>query len=732
MALIQFATTSYKSRSAPLSSQRCINLLAEKEPENTKTPVALFGAPGISAPVVTCGGGPIRALHVLHGGQGGDRLFVVSGTELYEVVNSNPILKFSGLPVAGNVAVTSDNGVQLSILVDKKLFVFLTSITQPIPGTVPSVDEYTLIGSTTSLVYDAAAGENQLRVEYTSTLSQWQVGDLIVVSLDNGGQHRATLNVVIPYATIRLTSGIGYSARKGSQVVDTNYDIRTLVAQDTAAGAIIIPVQSSVGMILGNTVTIGLDNGVTHTTTLDLAAPGNPTPVLGIAQALPSQASAGSAVGNPTERVYTVNDPNFYPSDSVAYFDNYFVYNRSGTNQFFVSELGDGTTFPPLAFASAQVAADNVVAVFASHETLLIFGQTTIETWYDAGTPNFPFQRYDGATIQRGCAAPLSIVLEEEAVHFLGNDLVYYRLQGINPARVSTHAIETEWRRYFTVEDCIAQSYTLEGHKFIVLTFPFAQATWVFDCSTGLWHERMSYNLAGNSLQSRWRVNSILAGYDNHQLKVYVGDLYTGQLGVIDWLTYTEFNNLIQGQVISPPYKEDRKRLFVSRFELDMEVGVGFGASLPIISLTDVVPSAASAGNKITDISADLQVPTYVTSLGQNATVGSADITVPVVGSMGVGDTLQIILNNGTPFISRIRMIRSSANPQIYLDYSKDGGFTYSTPQLPRSLGHSGEYLTRLRWLRLGQAREWYFRLTITDPVQRVIIAAHADMYPGM
>lgn len=730
MALIQFATNSYKSRSAPLSSQRCINILAERQPESTKVPVAMFGAPGVAAPVVTCGTGPIRLLHVLHGGSGGDRLFVVSGTQLFEVVNGNPILKFTGFPASGNVAVASDNGVQLCILIGQKLFVFLTSITQPIPGT--NIDEYSLIGSTTVLTFNASVGEHQLRVQYTSTLSQWQVGDVIVLSLDNGAQHRATLNVIIPYATIRLTAGIGFAARKGSQVIDTSRGLYTFVAVDSPAGTTTLPVASGEGTSLGDGITIGLDNGTTHTTTIDSVFPGNPSPILGIVEAVPSLASAGSAVGNPTDRVYAVTDPNFFPSDSVTYFDNYFVFARAGTNQFFLSENGDGTTFPPLAFASALVAADNVVAVFSSHETLLVFGQTTIETWYDAGTPDFPFQRYDGATIQRGCGAPLSIVLEDEAVHFMGSDLVYYRLQGVTPTRISTHAIETAWRAYFTVEDCYALSYTLEGHKFIVLTFPFAQATWVYDISTQLWHERMSYDLAGTSLQNRWRVNYVLAGYDNHQLKVYAGDLFSGQLGVITWDTYTEFNNLIQGQVISPPYKEDRKRLFISRFELDVEVGVGSGAALPIITLTGAVPSAASAGNAITDTSADRQVPTYVTSLAQNAIPGSADIVVPVVGSMGVGDTLQIALNNGTIFSSNIRMIRSPANPQIFLDYSKDGGFTYSTPQLPRSLGHAGEYQTRLRWLRLGQSRQWYFRLTIIDPVKRVIIAAHADIYPGI
>jgi hypothetical protein len=160
-------------------------------------------------------------------------------------------------------------------------------------------------------------------------------------------------------------------------------------------------------------------------------------------------------------------------------------------------------------------------------------------------------------------------------------------------------------------------------------------------------------------------------------------------------------------------------------------VGTG-DTDLPVIVLTSALPSVASAVRQVVDISADVQVPNFVTSLVIPAGAGSTTIRVPSVGSMGFSDTLQITLDNGAIHTTQISSIQSPGNPQIYLDYSKDGGFTFSTPQLPRSLGQGGQYLTRLRWLRLGQAREWYFRLTIIDPVKRVIIGAYADMYVGM
>ena len=82
-------------------------------------------------------------------------------------------------------------------------------------------------------------------------------------------------------------------------------------------------------------------------------------------------------------------------------------------------------------------------------------------------------------------------IKEDNSVFFLGDDLIFYRLDNGIPRRISTHAIEDAWRGYTLVSDAYTMSYSYEGHKFIVLTFPTANATWVYDISTNLWHERI-------------------------------------------------------------------------------------------------------------------------------------------------------------------------------------------------------------------------------------------------
>ena len=211
-----------------------------------------------------------------------------------------------------------------------------------------------------------------------------------------------------------------------------------------------------------------------------------------------------------------------------------------------------------------------MLAILNQQENLLIFGGNTIEVWYDAGTPIFPFQPILGATVERGCAAALTPIKEDNSVFFLGDDLIFYRLDNGIPRRISTHAIEDAWRGYTLVSDAYTMSYSYEGHKFIVLTFPTANATWVYDISTNLWHERDSWDQFNNRY-GRWR-GSCVAGVYN---KILVGDAYSGQIGFLDKTTFTEFGNTVRALMVGPSMNNDKKRLFFSRFELDMETGVG-------------------------------------------------------------------------------------------------------------------------------------------------------------
>jgi hypothetical protein len=76
---------------------------------------------------------------------------------------------------------------------------------------------------------------------------------------------------------------------------------------------------------------------------------------------------------------------------------------------------------------------------------------------------------------------------------------------------------------------------------------------------------------------------------------------------------------------------------------------------------------------------------------------------------------LELILEKGVGLT-----LGQGVNPQVMLSVSKDGGVSYG-PERFASLGAVGATTTRARFLRLGSARDWTFKLRISDPVKRVI-----------
>ena len=80
MPQIQWSINSYQARALPLSAQRIQNLYAEAAPKDAKSPVILYGTPGIKSFVDSVGDGPIRGARNFDG-----TLFAVSGNMLYEI-----------------------------------------------------------------------------------------------------------------------------------------------------------------------------------------------------------------------------------------------------------------------------------------------------------------------------------------------------------------------------------------------------------------------------------------------------------------------------------------------------------------------------------------------------------------------------------------------------------------------------------------------------------------------
>lgn len=79
----------------------------------------------------------------------------------------------------------------------------------------------------------------------------------------------------------------------------------------------------------------------------------------------------------------------------------------------------------------------------------------------------------------------------------------------------------------------------------------------------------------------------------------------------------------------------------------------------------------------------------------------------------------QAVINNDPPHYSQPQPteIQQGYEPTLYLQISRDKGNTWGN-YLPTTLGKRGEFYKRAEWRRLGQARDWAFKIRMTDPVK--------------
>lgn len=192
-----------------------------------------------------------------------------------------------------------------------------------------------------------------------------------------------------------------------------------------------------------------------------------------------------------------ITDPDFPNGATVClYMDSYFLVNVPNSFEFQWSATNDGLSWDALDFASAEGSPDFITAGIVVNREIWWFGPTSKEVFYSTGTDTV-FERVAGGFTDQGCTAQRALVQADNTCFWLGQDkngtAMIYRGRGYTSTRISTHAIEWQMSDYSDVSDCIAWAHQMDGHTFIVFTFPTAEKTWVFDVSTNSWHQRAGF-----------------------------------------------------------------------------------------------------------------------------------------------------------------------------------------------------------------------------------------------
>lgn len=251
---------------------------------------------------------------------------------------------------------------------------------------------------------------------------------------------------------------------------------------------------------------------------------------------------------------------------SVVFQDGYFLTNDANSGRVRWSAGYDGTSWPPLQFATAEGDPDNTVRIISDHRLIWVFGERSTELWYDSGDADFTFQRYQGGFIERGCAAAASVVKSNNALIWLSRDAYGWGqvLMGASPEALkvlSTPQLEYQWS-YAELGSAHAFAYQSQGHDFYVLTIPTIGRTFVYDHATQEWHERASGN-------AQWRAHGYCVMNGVH----YVGDYASDKVYAIDTKNNTEDGVSITRTLVSPHINDNDRRLFFAAVQVIADSG---------------------------------------------------------------------------------------------------------------------------------------------------------------
>jgi hypothetical protein len=181
-----------------------------------------------------------------------------------------------------------------------------------------------------------------------------------------------------------------------------------------------------------------------------------------------------------------VTDPDLGLVLDVAWIDGYFM--TTDGEFLVVTELTDPTQVNPLKYGSSEVDPDPVVALIKLRNEIYALNRNTIEVFDNVGGEFFPFNRVDGAQIQKGVVGTHACCEFMQRIAFVGNGRgeapSVYLGANASTEKIATREIDQILEQYTEAQliDILVESRVEKDHTFLYIHLP--DKTLVFDGNT--------------------------------------------------------------------------------------------------------------------------------------------------------------------------------------------------------------------------------------------------------
>jgi hypothetical protein len=272
--------------------------------------------------------------------------------------------------------------------------------------------------------------------------------------------------------------------------------------------------------------------------------------------------------------VTALSDADLPAPNSCTYLNQKIIFGIPD-GRFFWSAVAEASDISSLDFATAEGNPDGLVRAIAHLQELWLFGDESIEVWYDNGDG---FTRRGGTVVPKGCLNKHTVAQLDLDIMWVGNDFVVYVARGYQPSRISHHGVERSIRETADKSTINAWSYFRDGSAFYVLSGP--DWTWRFNRTTQKWTRRFSYN------SGRWVADGAVQQNDEW----IIGSADDDGLYRMSADAYDENGTRMVWRVRTKPVHAFPNQISIDRLYCDFVTGVGrnvsdAGASNPQVGL---------------------------------------------------------------------------------------------------------------------------------------------------
>lgn len=188
----------------------------------------------------------------------------------------------------------------------------------------------------------------------------------------------------------------------------------------------------------------------------------------------------------------------------LTFQDSRFISPDTDTNQYRLSEVGNGLSFPFDAQHVGEVSTKPTRCVAcvrfpARGNLLLVMGQTVGEQWMDVGAQLFPYQRSQSTNLDYGCINPATIATNQDIVCWVAineqSGLAIMSTTGSEAKKISTDGIDFKLTELKYPSNCYGFMVRLDGHLCYVVSWPKDNLSYLYDFNTEMFFTLTDENM---------------------------------------------------------------------------------------------------------------------------------------------------------------------------------------------------------------------------------------------